>query len=818
MTQDVPTGVSVRRSSGIFGAQLKELRETAGFTQEELAAIAGLSVHAISALERGERRRPQVETVRALCAALDLAGPVRDALQASARGPARAAVEALHTAASIPVPPTVLLGREADLLNLSACLAEPDVRLVTITGPGGVGKTRLALELARGIAEKRTRVLFVALASIRSPSLVAPAIAEALGVVDATAPDLPGRARVACDGTATVLILDNFEHVMDAAPLVADLLATVEALRIVATSRAPLRVRGEREYALGPLALETNVETLQPADLGRSPAVHLFMDRARDVRPDIRLTSANLATVTAICQRLDALPLALELAASWIKVLTPEDILRRLARDVLGSPLGARDLPERQQTINATVAWSYQLLGRGEQHVFRRFGALPARFSIDAAVAVLAGRKTSAPTIDAAVDAAAGLIDKSLLVRVDAPAQTRPMFQMLETVRAYATMELTARGEFDEASEGLARYCADEAFLASHGLFGAAQAEWLDRVRDDLESYRAALTWLIERGRPTEAADIAWGLMYFWVIRGHAVEGLQWYERILTLTNLPAVPESRVLVGAAMMWYSLGELTAARTSLTRALQLAESARNTEAIAQAAHLLGHVEHALGNPTAARALFARSVEGFRELGILWGIGNSLNGLAKVAIMNGDALEAERLLDEAASVLRHSSPWFLALVLFRRATLAVQRRDANEAIALARESLILFRELKDTFGIVYALAPLAAATAINGDDLWAARILGARDAVTDRTGATVVDRGVRDLGESAERAVRARLTPERWGRAYAAGRTTSIDSLLNDIEHLAVDSRTARSHGASSIPRAPGISRDSTTALAG
>ena len=513
MTQDVPTGVSVRRSSGIFGAQLKELRETAGFTQEELAAIAGLSVHAISALERGERRRPQVETVRALCAALDLAGPVRDALQASARGPARAAVEALHTAASIPVPPTVLLGREADLLNLSACLAEPDVRLVTITGPGGVGKTRLALELARGIAEKRTRVLFVALASIRSPSLVAPAIAEALGVVDATAPDLPGRARVACDGTATVLILDNFEHVMDAAPLVADLLATVEALRIVATSRAPLRVRGEREYALGPLALETNVETLQPADLGRSPAVHLFMDRARDVRPDIRLTSANLATVTAICQRLDALPLALELAASWIKVLTPEDILRRLARDVLGSPLGARDLPERQQTINATVAWSYQLLGRGEQHVFRRFGALPARFSIDAAVAVLAGRKTSAPTIDAAVDAAAGLIDKSLLVRVDAPAQTRPMFQMLETVRAYATMELTARGEFDEASEGLARYCADEAFLASHGLFGAAQAEWLDRVRDDLESYRAALTWLIERGRPTEAADIAWGLM-----------------------------------------------------------------------------------------------------------------------------------------------------------------------------------------------------------------------------------------------------------------------------------------------------------------
>jgi hypothetical protein len=213
-----------------------------------------------------------------------------------------------------------------------------------------------------------------------------------------------------------------------------------------------------------------------------------------------------------------------------------------------------------------------------------------------------------------------------------------------------------------------------------------------------------------------------------------------------------------------------------------------------------------------------LFSRSVRGFRELGIPWGIGNSLNGLAKVAMVDGDVPEAERLLDEAASVLRHSSPWFLALVLFRRATLAVQRRDADEAIALARESLILFRQLNDTFGIVYALAPLAAAAAIQGDDLWTARILGARDAVTERTGAAVVDSGVRGLAESAERAVRARLTPDRWGRTYAAGRTMSVDSLLNDIESLAGDGRTMRSHRAASIPRAPGISRDSTTALAG
>jgi tetratricopeptide (TPR) repeat protein len=273
--------------------------------------------------------------------------------------------------------------------------------------------------------------------------------------------------------------------------------------------------------------------------------------------------------------------------------------------------------------------------------------------------------------------------------------------------------------------------------------------------------------------------------MYFWVIRGHAVEGLQWYEQVLKLPDLSPVSESMALVGAAMMWYSLGELTHAFTGLTRALQLAESAGDAEMTAQAEHLLGHVEHALGNPAAARSRLARSVEGFRELAIPWGVGNSLNGLAKVAMLNGDAAQAERLLDEAASVLRHSSPWFLALVLFRRATLAVQRGKPDEAITFARDSLSLFHELHDTFAIVYALAPLAAAAAITGDDLWTARILGARDAVTERTGATVVDQSVRALGERAERKVRARLTPDRWARAYAAGRTTSIDTLINDIE---------------------------------
>ena len=401
---------------------------------------------------------------------------------------------------------------------------------------------------------------------------------------------------------------------------------------------------------------------------------------------------------------------------------------------------------------------------------------------------MLAGRDDVSVGVDDAIEPVAGLIDKSLLLRAGASVvATCPLYQMLETVRAYAVLELTAAGERDDAMEGLVRYTTGEASLAAEGLVGPAQVEWLDRVREDLESYRGALAWLIERGRSVEAARIAWGLKYFWLIRGHAAEGLQWYEQVLNLPSLSPVPASRALVGAAMMWYSLGDLGRTAAGLTRALALAHAAGDTEMVAQAEHLFGHVEHALGDVNAARVRFTNSVEGFRGLAIPWGVGNSLNGMAKIALAIGDAAEAERLLDEATSVLRHSSPWFLALVSFRRATLAVQRGNSDAAIAWVRESLTLFRQCQDKFAIVYALVPLAAAAVLKGDDAWAARILGARDAVTERTGATVADKWVHALGEQAEREVRGRLGPDRWARAYAAGRVTSIDSLMIDIDSV-------------------------------
>jgi predicted ATPase/DNA-binding XRE family transcriptional regulator len=758
-----------RGAPGSFGARLKALREAAGFTQEELATIAGLSVHAVSALERGERRRPHVETVRALSAALDLAEAARDALLSSARAPAHTpAVDELREV-SLPLPLTALVGRDPDLQTLRRWLADPAARLVTLVGPGGVGKTRLALELARIIADEGSiRVVFVSLAAIRDTSLVAPAIAESLGLSDVTALDLPRRVRVACRDSATLLVLDNFEQVLDVSSLVAALVTSAAPLRVLVTSRAPLRVRGEREYVVEPLVLDVDSGAMSPADLARVPAVRLFLERVRDVRPDFRLTSANAPTVAAICRRLDALPLALELAAPWLKVLTPEDLLRRLAHDVLPSAPGQRDLPERQRTMNATVAWSYQLLDADGQRLLRRLGVLPGRFPIEAAAAVLAGREPSSAGTDEALRAAAGLIDKSLLLRTETSVASRPLYDMLETVRAYAALEVATAGERDDALEGLVRYSAAEARQAAEALVGPAQVEWLDRVRDDLESYRCALAWLIEHDRLAEATDIAVGL------------------RLLNLPS-PRVVESKALLGAGSMRYSLGKIGQARTALARAVALADDTGDTTIVAQAENLLGRVEHSLGHVDAARDHYARSLEQFRAKALAWGIGNSLTGMATLHVATEDLTSAERLLDEATSVLRSAGPWFLALALDVRAILAVRRGNADETIATVRESLTLIRGLHDNHAFVFALGPLAVAAMLKGDEAWAARILGARDAVSERTDATfVVRQSLDDLIGLGEREVRARLGPDRWAAAYAAGRQTSIDSLLTDIDN--------------------------------
>ena len=777
----------MRRDAGLFGVRLKALREAAGFTQEELAAIAGLSVHAVSALERGERRRPQLETLRALSTALDLTAATRDTFIASARTPVSDTVIDELSATSLPLPLTPLLGRERDVQLLQAWLADPDTRLITLVGPGGVGKTRLMLDVAHTLAEDGVFRLAVAwLAALRDAAFVASAVAEALGLADLSVSDLASRAREACERQRpTLLVLDNFEQVLDAAPLVADLLTSVAALKILITSRAPLHIRGEREYTVNPLALDRDADRMAAPILVRVPAVRLFVERVRDVQPDFQLTAANGPTIAAICRRLDALPLALELAAPWTKALTVEGLLERLDRNVLFSTSGPRDLPERQQTMNATVAWSYQLLAASEQRAFRRFAVLSGPFSIAAAEAVLGDRPAVSVSSQELLSVMAGLMDKRLLVRLDGLASSRPLYQMLETVRAYAYRKLTAAGEDDAAMEGLVRYCVGEASRAAEGLVGPEQVEWLHRIDESIAHYRDVMAWLTERNRPAEAADVAWGLLSFWMIRGHITEALDWYGRIRQLPSVPPVAERRAAVGSAMLWYTRGELDRARTELEGTVALARHTDDTTVVALSELLLGHVEYASGNVSIARDWFNHGLESFRALGVPWGIGNALTGLAGADLAAGDLERAERMLDEATTVLHQAGPWYLTLALYVRAVIAVRCGNPDAAIAVVAESLKRIREVQDKFAFVHAMVPLAAAAVMKGDDAWAARILAARDAVVEHAGVKVLDQAVRDIREQTERGVRQRLGTDGWTLAYAAGRNTSIDGLLRDIE---------------------------------
>jgi predicted ATPase/class 3 adenylate cyclase len=578
---------------------------------------------------------------------------------------------------SLPVPPTALVGRKDEVVQIGKLLRREDVRLVTLTGPGGTGKSRLSIHVAARLRDVfGGGVFFVSLAPISDPMLVLPTIAQVLGIRDGAGQALTVRVVETLQRRPVLLVLDNFEQVVGAAGQVADLLASCPLLKVLVTSREVLHVRAEHEFAVPPLALPDPARLPRLAALARFSSVALFMQRVQAVKPEFRLTTANAREVAEICVRLDGLPLAIELAAARMKLLSPQALLARMGQLLTLLTGGARDVPTRQQTLRNTISWSYHLLNAQQQRLFRWLSVFVGGCTLQAAEAVCAGTGDEMNDI-------ASLIDKSLLRSIEQTGEDseEPRLLMLETIREYGQELLASGGEATDAREAHADYFLRLSEEAVPALDGPLLTSWLDRLEQEHDNLRAALHWLLEAGLPVMALRLCSALERFWVVRGYRNEGLTFLERAL---GASAAVEPSVRAKAL--------LVAARLSFMQS----------------------------DYDRGKALAQESLALFRELGDKRGIALSLNRLGIAAWRRADFSTARVLMEEDLVLYRElGNPDRIAWSLFALGLLNIKQGEYTRASASFEEGLALFRRLDNKRGIAASLTQMAAALFVSQGD---------------------------------------------------------------------------------------------------
>src|SRR5580658_3987713 len=618
-------------------------------------------------------------------------------------------------ASNIPVQRTAFVGREKEIAAAKELLLSKDIRLLTITGPGGIGKTRLGVEIAGGLLENFPGgIHFVPLSPLRDPALVASVIVQTLGIREAGGQsplELLKKYFQDSSHTPVLFLLDNFEHLMPAAPVVADVLATAPNLKILVTSRAALHVYGEHEFPVPALGVPESHSKPSLSTLSQFPALALFVQRAVAARPDFELTQQNASAVIEICARLDGLPLAIELAAARVKVLSPASMRTRLASSLQLLTGGARDLPQRQQTLRAAFDWSHDLLSPAEQKLFRRLSVFVGGCTLEGVEAVC---DTKGDLELDLLDGMASMVDKSLLQQIE-QANGESRFAMLQTIREYAREKLEASGEDAATKRAQAAYClvlAEEAAAAQTGKPSTEDAAARERIALEHDNFRAALEWLTESGDAEWGLRLGTALFRFWESHEYLAEGRDSLAKVLRIPSAaaPTKARARAVFAAGVLATEQGDFVAADALMMESLEIGRQLGDIQGVAVTVNARAVLARDQGNVALAHSLFQESLTLWRELGDLQAIARALSNLASVLKMQGEYDMARSLCAECRAIFeglgdRTGAAWSLN----NEGDIARDQGDSVAARALFEQALAIFRELGDRWGIAGTLADL-------------------------------------------------------------------------------------------------------------